>query len=680
MQQTLVQSVLTHGTAIPQKCAIGYKNTRLTYKELSRAVVRLAALLYHDQGIRAKDHVLISAVSKPEYIIVLLAVQYLGAVTIPVDKNTKEATLSERYDFVHAALFVTDIKISDAHLKTAPFGSLCAAALSDTPLTDTAPAYTAPNATAVIEMLFTTGTTAKPKCAMHTSESVGAIMHNTQCGAGMTEADVVLIPLPLNHSVGMRVLRTALYIGATVVIQNGFTFARNIEENIRAFSCTALVCVPASLELLEQQMQGKFADILGTLRYIEIGAGALSVKRRISLPQQLPAVRIINTWGSTETGGAIFWTSDDGAVPSALGKPVSGVSIKCVDSAGAEVAAHTAATAGRMALHGTMQMAGYYQNEEATKATLVDGWLYTNDLVYSDEHGYLYMLGRADDIINVGGEKVSPLEVENTALLSGQIRECACIGVADPAGIYGSVPVLYVVPESTTFDKKTLEQTLAQKLERYKLPHAYITIDSLPRNSMQKLDRNTLRAWWKENGTEKNTLSNAVISAIRTRRSIREFTERPIPRTTLEAIVTCGTYAPSGHNLQTWRFTVISDAKKIALLKELAERIAQEQKTGCYGFVNPAAVIIVSTDRRNDTGIQDASAATQNIMLAAHSLGLGSVWCNALCRICDTDAMRSCLTEWGIPQTHTVVATICMGYQKAPGKELARKQNVIRWV
>lgn len=674
---TLVSAVLAHGKEHPDKLALGFKDTRISYSALSRAVKSLAAALRSEYGIKAGDRVMLSAVSKPDYVIALLAAQFLGATTVPVDRSAKEEALAELCGFVRPALFLTDAKIRAEIARAAPLKALVNAALTAEG-TASIP-YSLPDGNDIAEILFTTGTTGKPKGGMLSWKSIEASMENTWHGVGMLADDVILLPLPLQHSFGMRVLRSALYIGATVVLQNGFVFVQDLEKNLADFKCTALVSVPASLETLYAQLgEQKFAELTRPLRYIEVSAGAVRANFRLLLVRLLPHTRIVNTWGSTETGGAVFWTSDDADRPGSLGKLIAGVEMRALDTEGNVAEARDVSTAGRMALRGAMQMAGYFENPEATSAAIVDGWLLTNDLVYTDADGYIYMLGRADDIINVGGEKVSPVEVENVASQCEHVRECACIGVDD--GVFGKVPVLYVVADGA-FDKKDCERFLQQRLERYKLPHEYVLVGSLPRNRMQKIDRKELVRWWAENGTAGNALSNEVISAIMRRRSIREFTEQAIPRNMLETLVRCGMYAPSGHNMQTWHFTVITDAARIAELKEKAER-ACGAKDGAYfyGFVNPAACIMVSEDRRNHYALQDGSAATQNIMLAAHSLGLGSVWVNGIIHVCDESEMRAFLTSLGVPENHIIVSTICMGWPKNGGKELAKKQDVVSWV
>ena len=674
MLQTLVQAVAAHAAADPDRLAVACKDELLPYGELVRRMKALAKKLRDIYGIRRQNRVAISAVSRPDYIVALLAAQYLGATVLPLDKTAKPAAILDICSTAQPKLVLTDTKldgvenrVSLKELYTCSDGEDTGGVL-----------YEPPAPEAVAEILFTTGTTGKPKGAMLTYDSIQANMENTWSGIGMLESDRVLLPLPLNHSYGMRVLRSALWGGAAVVLQNGFTFAKELEINIEKHGCTALAGVSASIETIRRQMGDKFPEIMRKLRYIEVGAGALPVNMRKRLLELLPDTQIHNTWGSTETGGALFLNlSERPDKITSAGKPLAGIALKVVDRDGNTVEARDAGSAGRMALRGMMQMSGYYNLPDATADTLVDGWLLTNDLIYTDEEGYVYMLGRADDIINVGGEKVSPIEVEQAVQEFAGVRECACIGVDDPDGVTGQAPVLYVVPEPG-FQEAELARFLAGHLERYKLPKRYIPVQSLPKNRMQKLDRKALNRMWEENGDM--PLTNEVIRCLMERRSIREFTERPVPKTLLEVILQTGIHAPSGHNMQTWRFTVLQQQEKIQQLKEITAKVAKSKKVYFYGFNTPATLIIVSNDRRSHFKDVDSACAAENMMLAAHSLGLGSVWINALSTICDEPDIRKLLDSYEIPPQHTVIAALAMGWPKEPGKLLAKKQNVIKYL
>ena len=502
-------------------------------------------------------------------------------------------------------------------------------------------------------------------------------MSNTWFGIGMLETDRVLLPLPLNHSFGMRVLRSAVWGGAGVVLQNGFTFAKELETNINKYNCTAMAAVSASIELVRRQMGEQFQNVIGKLRYLEISAGALPVDMRRKLLAELPNTELHNTWGSTETGGALFLnlTKHPDKITSA-GKPLEGIDLWVIGEDGNPVQAHNADEAGRMALRGRMQMSGYYAMPELTAQTITDGKLLTNDLIYTDEDGYVYMLGRADDIINVAGEKVSPVEVEQAASEFEFIRECACIGVDDPDGVTGKAPVLYLVPE-TGYTEVELSKYLTAKLERYKLPKRFVPVEALPRNRMSKTDRKALAVMWSETGDR--PLTNDVIRCLMERRSVRIFKPEPIPKTLLNVILQTGIRAPSGHNMQTWQFTVVTDKEKIQKLKALIARVAKENNVYFYGFNEPAALIIVTNDRRSHFKEVDSACAAENMMLAAHSLGLGSVWINALSSICDVPEVRAELDALQIPPSHSVIATLALGFPDEKPRLLAKKNDVVRW-
>lgn len=679
MFDTLVNQIIQLSNSQPDKLAAALKKEQLTYQQLAERMMHIGTAL-QEMGVKKGDRVLFTALSKPEMVAAYLGIQYCGAVAVFVDKNSTAENAAAIYEDAEAVLFLTDRPMKEYAEKCRLF-SLKAIYQKAAENEGKAIDYVMPSENEMAELLFTTGTTGKPKGVILTYKAVYNILSNTIQGIGIREDEKILLPLPLNHSFALRVLRATLYRGATVVLQNGFAFAKEIENNQTAFSCTALAAVPASMEILRGQMQDRFQEILGKFRYIEIGAGSLTIEQRKRLTKQLPNTTIYNTWGSSETGGALFTNVNEvvkeDAKVGTIGKPLDCVKVKVLDETGKELASDKDHP-GRMALKGDMQMAGYWHREELTAETLQDGWLLTSDMVYTDEDGYVYMLGRIDDIINVGGEKVSPVEVENLAGLYEHVRECACIGVADPEGMLGQVPVLFVAARDNEYTEAGIQTFLAERTERYKLPAYYMLVDELPRNRMQKIDRKALHSLW-ENRGEKD-LMNPVMQALLTRRSIRKFTDKPIPREILEMILKAGYYAPTGHNMQTWRFTVLTDREQIAQLKEAVVITAKQNKVYCYGFENPSCIILVSNDNRNPDGCQDASCAAENIFLAAHSYGIGTTWLNPLMTLRNCEPVKSLLDSYGIPAGHTVWCMAALGYPAAEGTLLAKKKDVIYFV
>lgn len=673
---TIVDAVLEHAAAHPDKNAILFKKQAVSYGALA-SMLKIGALILRDEyGIKAGDRVILSGLSKPEYIVTYLAIQFLGAVSVPADKSALEESLTSMSKYIKPALFISDKAVDDPDVRKISMHGFYQSILDYDGSKDIE--YVRPDKQEISEILFTTGTTGAPKGAMLSLNAVQHISMNTINGTGRTEDDIELIPLPLNHSFGMRVLRALLYLGGTIVLQNGFMFPKETRVNIERFGCTGIAIVAASIEMLYRSLGDQFVEVFGQLKRIEIGASSLSASMKKRILTILPDVVLLDVWGSSETGGAIFLNATEHPEHlSSIGKPIKGVEVRLIDSEGNDTVADSPERCGRMILRGEMQMSGYFGMEELTGETLVGGYLYTNDMAYRTDDGFIYMMGRADDIINVGGEKVSPVEVENTAALYENVRECACISGSDKEGIFEQVPVLFIVSDSYGFDEHDMVHFLSSKLEQYKIPKYFVEIPELPRNRMMKIDRKELKRRW-ESSLEP-IQSNAVITAIHGRRSVRDFTDKPVPHEILESLADCAVMAPTGHNRQTWRFTVIESKEKIQELKALITQVAARKKTMFYGFNEPQALIMVSNDRRNDDGIQDSACAAENIMLAAYSYGLGSSWMNALMTLCDEPEIRGFLDSLDIPENHIVWSTVMLGYPANQPVQPARKKDVIKW-
>ena len=181
----------------------------------------------------------------------------------------------------------------------------------------------------------------------------------------------------------------------------------------------------------------------------------------------------------------------------------------------------------------------------------------------------------------------------------------------------------------------------------------------------------------KEPGESDDQVRDTVIRCIMSRQSVRSFSDRPIEPELLDQIVKTGVYAPTGRNLQTWRFTVVTGQERIQAWKETVARAAKQKDVKISGFENPAALVLISNDARNKTGIQDSACAAENIMLAAHSAGIGSVWINSLMTLCEEEEIRRQLDAWKIPPRHQVWAMLALGYPAGEVKSPARNMSVI---
>lgn len=170
---------------------------------------------------------------------------------------------------------------------------------------------------------------------------------------------------------------------------------------------------------------------------------------------------------------------------------------------------------------------------------------------------------------------------------------------------------------------------------------------------------------------------NEVMNAILTRRSIRGFSDKQISIDTLNDILKAAIYAPSGMNQQTWNFTAVCNREKI---QKLADAVGKELNRENYDFYNPAVLILPSNERESIWGKEDNACALQNIFLAAHSFGIGSVWINQLQNICDKPAIRTILNEFEIPKQHVIYGAAALGYPAQQPKTEVQKTGKIHMI
>jgi len=240
--------------------------------------------------------------------------------------------------------------------------------------------------------------------------------------------------------------------------------------------------VGSSAHMIKQSPTGGPRPFLyaDKIDFIETGAAPMANDDMEKLCKLLPNTRLYNTYASTETG--IICThnyNSDYCVAGCLGKPMKHSKLFISEQ-------------GTIICSGETLMVGYANDEVLTRKVLHDGCVYTNDKGFMDSEGRLQLLGRDDDIINVGGYKVNPIEVENVALSCPDVSDCICI--ADKHPVLGvALRLLVVMHKCKSLDKKQLAHVLMEKLERYKVPQLYTQVECIKRTYNGKLDRKYYR-------------------------------------------------------------------------------------------------------------------------------------------------------------------------------------------
>lgn len=458
----------------------------LSYAELAHGVSERAAFLAAQCGVGPGVHVVLLAESSVDFVASYLAVHSLGAVCVPLDTHTspdRRAAILRRLE--------PRVVISRAALDTAPHAGLRfedVAAGASVP----APAIEVVTGQAA-DILFTTGTTSEAKGVILNHGALAtACSHINQFIGTRTDA-VEVLPLSLGHSFGLGRVRAVLSLGATLVlVPGGFVNSARITRALAEHRATGFASVPAGIAILlgEGDVLGRFAD---QLEYIEIGSSAMPLEHKRRLMELLPDTRLCMHYGLTEASRSAFleFHSDQDRLDS-IGRPSAGVELRVVDEDGK---AAPAGEAGPLEVRGGHLMSGYWQDPARTAGALHDGWLRTGDLGRAGADGYFYLEARTDDVINVGGRKVLPQEIEEVLAEHPAIAECACAGLPDPQGLSGEVIAAWLVPRNSDARPpfSELAKLLRRRLEPYKTPRKFFWTDRIPRSAAGKVLRRQLR-------------------------------------------------------------------------------------------------------------------------------------------------------------------------------------------
>jgi acyl-CoA synthetase (AMP-forming)/AMP-acid ligase II len=292
---------------------------------------------------------------------------------------------------------------------------------------------------------------------------------------------VFIINGPLNHIGSLSKLFPVIMLGATLYIIEGM---KDINRFFQALDYPAekmaTFFVPANVRILTQFSADRLAAYADKIDFIECGGAPLAHADMLELCRLLPKTRLYNTYASTETGIISTYNYNDGrCMPGCLGRPMSHSRIIITPE-------------GRISCQGDTLMSGYIGDPELTATVLRNDTIYMSDLGLIDEEGMLHIGGREDDVINVGGFKVAPTEVEDAAMAMSEVKDCICI--ATPHPITGlALKLLVVMAEGQLLDKKRLARFLKSQLEEYKVPLLYQQVDAIRRTYNGKLDRKAYR-------------------------------------------------------------------------------------------------------------------------------------------------------------------------------------------
>lgn len=515
--QTLNEILEYAVNTFPEREAIVFEQTRLTYQEFYELVLKMAANLQHRFKFNKGDRLAIFSNNTIEYCVSVFATSLLGGIIVPLNTRLRPNELQFMLKdsgagtmIVEDELLITaEEAIENANVDMTVFvtGKFpVATAFNHLPF-DTlqkeiqAVQVNQVDCTDPLFIMYTSGTTGTPKGALGTHLGVTQNALNFSVNLKTDHRDRSLISVPLFHVTGLIAeLIHMVSVGGTSVIMH--TFKTNpFMELLAKEKITYINTVPTIYIFLLNHPKRDQYD-LSHLRLAVTGGSPMAVSNIKKLLEIYPNLNFINNYGATECSGSCTFSRPESAItkPDSVGLLTKIIDWKIVDDEGNTLGTREV---GELWIKGPTVIPEYWNNPEASKREFVDGYWKTGDVGFVDEEGYFFLLDRKKSMINRGGENIYTAEIENVLYNHRSILEAAVVGVPDP--IFGEeVLASLVLKEGHTVTEQEIRAFVGQHLADYKVPKYVQFLSELPRNPSGKVLKNIVKEQYSKPSLHKN--------------------------------------------------------------------------------------------------------------------------------------------------------------------------------
>ncbi len=481
---SIVEQVFILGKELPDKIALINGKTSKSYGDLINDILVAKKFLSEKYGIKKGDRVVLAADKQMEFVSVYFACHLLEAVTLPIAPDTN----SKRFDLISNKVLpklVIGFHISNDGIQTAEYKDFI-----DYNTRIDVRDNTFPSLDATADIIFTTGTTGEPKGVQLSHRNIMAAARNINTFIGNDKNDVEMLALPVSHSFGLGRMRCALSNGQTLVLLGSFANVKRFYRYMEEYGINGFGMVPASWALLKRLSGDKIEKYKDQLRYLEIGSAPMPINEKTYLIKALPKTRICMHYGLTEASRSTFieFHKEKNHL-NTVGKQSPDMEITIRDEYGREL---PDGEEGEICVKGDAVTIGYL---DLPKEESFWGESFrTGDWGIKDSEGYVSLKSRKKELINVGGKKVSPIEVEDVLCNISFVDDCVCIGIPDPEGVLGEVVKAFIVSDQVEkINYETIDPLIGNQLEMFKHPVVYCTIDKVPKTSSGKIQRLSLK-------------------------------------------------------------------------------------------------------------------------------------------------------------------------------------------
>lgn len=499
----------------PDRESIVFGDKRFTYAEMYNRINRLGNCLL-ERGVKKDDRIGMLQVNCNQYLEAYFACAKIGAIFVPLNFRAKNKELAYMLENAGARILFTgnryldiaqDLQSRLSNLETCislegnadgfdDYEEIIAAATPDEVIS-----YNTDEDITIL--MYTAGTTGRPKgVPLRHDGFVSYVLENVE-PANPDVYEKNLLTVPMYHVAGIQAMMAAVYGGRTLVIMKQFETDVWL-ETVEREKITRAMLVPTMLKWIIDHPNFASYDV-SSLKVITYGAAPMPFEVINKGIKRFPGVNFINAFGQTETASTIALLGPEDHVingseenrkkklnrlKASIGKPLPDVKIKIVDQRGKTLAPYEI---GAILAKGTRVMNGYWGDTEKTRNVLTDdGWLRTGDEGWLDEEGYIFLAGRADDIIIRAGENISPGEIENVIESHPDVSDAAVIGISDPE--WGQqIMAVVVLKGGAVCSENDIIEHCRDKVAGFKRPNSVVFIEELPRNALGKILKKKLR-------------------------------------------------------------------------------------------------------------------------------------------------------------------------------------------
>jgi amino acid adenylation domain-containing protein len=490
----LVSDFLVRAAAsAPEAIAIIEPGGSISYRDLNARANRFAQLL-RANGVRRGDRVLIAMENSATWVSCYFGVMKAGAVAVPVAHGDRSDRLTHVVADAAPVAVVADQR-SAAHVERMPGARIVLVSGESLDRSLAAMPEEEPPRQGIdldlAAIIYTSGSTGDPRGVMLTHLNLRANAESIVEYLRLSSADRMIVVLPFYYVYGLSLLHTHMFVGGSLVLENRFAFPAVVPKAMERHAVTGLAGVPSTFAFLLHRSPLTSMHF-PSLRYVTQAGGPMASGHLRDWRAAMPQVPFYVMYGATEASARLSFLdpSEVDRRRGSIGKAIPNVELRVVTDEGRTAAP---GQVGELVARGSNISPGYWNNPDETRAAFGPGGYRTGDLAYADEDGYLYLVGRRQDMLKVGAHRVGAKEIEDVLSEHESVHEVAVVGEAHE--LLGEVPVAIVTARGGAVDVPNVLAFCRSRLAAHKTPSRIIVRDELPKTGAGKIDKRQLREW-----------------------------------------------------------------------------------------------------------------------------------------------------------------------------------------